>query len=72
MKIQEQEGEIRCRTSEAGSTKKGRTCLQVPAGHLEVQKHPLVLLKGSLLRPMGEGDGKKKEGGFMYSLNIST
>lgn len=58
--------------SEAGTAKKGRTRLQVPGGHLEVQKHHLALLKGSLLRLMSDGDGKKKDGGFVHSLDIST
>lgn len=58
--------------SEAGTAKKGRTCLKVPGGHLEVQKHHLALLKGSLLRVMSDGDGKKKDGGFVHSLDIST
>lgn len=72
MKIEEQEGKMCGRTSEAESTKKSRGCLQTPEAVWGFRKIPSHCSRVHRLGWWVRGMGRRKKEGCTYSLKIRS
>lgn len=72
MKIEEQEGKMCGRTSEAERTKKSRGCLQIPEAVWGFRKIPSHCSRVHRLGWWVRGMGRRKKEGCTYSLKIRS